>query len=55
MSEALAAARLKKSDFVNKKSPSARGCGGDCYVAREGVRSRYVSVFIILSTIYYIL
>lgn len=23
--EALAAARLKKSDFVNKKSPSARG------------------------------
>ena len=40
-----AAARLKMSE----KKPERAGKGAGLHVAREGVRSRYVSVFIILS------
>ena len=51
-----AAARLKKSE----KKLERAGCGGYHYVAREGFGSRYgerlyPSIFITLSTIYYIL
>ena len=35
--EALAAARLKKSDFVNKKKPERAGNRGNRCVAREGL------------------
>lgn len=47
-----AAARLKMSE----KKPERAGCVGDHYVAREGFGSKlYPSIFITLSTIYYIL
>ena len=47
-----AAARLKKSE----KKPERAGKGAGLHVAREGFGSKlYPSIFITLSTIYYIL
>ena len=43
--EALAAARLKKSDFVNKKSPSARGVEDTITLRAKGLGASCILVY----------
>lgn len=48
VSEEGAAARLKKSDFVNKKKPERAGNRGNRYVAREGLGCRLLIIILYL-------